>query len=170
MFQESDHYICSTDKTIICLQGWSEPDKLCRTPICEFEDLESNTKKERKLAIVDYRNQKYCPFQPTYLESYEQGCGPHGDCVRPNVCACAVGWEGLACDQCVPLPGCLDGRCLGAALECVCNRYDGDGRRIAAGDAEATGQGKPRFTGSRCDIRESTVLDRVGLQYFGNPH
>ena len=50
VFQESDHYICSTDKTIICLQGWSEPDKLCRTPICEFEDLESNTKKERQLA------------------------------------------------------------------------------------------------------------------------
>ena len=94
----------------------------------------------------------------TYLKSYVQGCGPHGDCVRPNVCACAVGWEGLACDQCVPLPGCLDGRCLGAALECVCNRYDGDGRRI---DATGEVEGKPRFTGSRCDIRESTVLERV---------
>ena len=100
--------------------------------------------------------------KPTSESPGLQGCGPHGDCVRPNVCACAVGWEGLACDQCVPLPGCLDGRCLGAALECVCNRYDGDGRRVAAGDAEATtGQGKPRFSGSRCDIRESTVLDRV---------
>ena len=81
-----------------------------------------------------------------------QGCGQHGDCVRPNVCACAVGWEGLACDECVPLPGCQDGRCVNA-LECVCNKYDEEG---AITDDEATG--KNRFTGSRCDIREYSNL------------
>ena len=52
----------------------------------------------------------------------EQGCGPHGDCVRPNVCACSVGWDGVACDECVRLPGCYDGHCEGA-LECKCNRW-----------------------------------------------
>ena len=67
-----------------------------------------------------------------------QGCGQHGDCVRPNVCACAVGWEGLACDECVPLPGCQDGRCVNA-LECVCNKYDEEG---AITDDEATGKNR----------------------------
>ena len=96
-----------------------------------------------------------------------QGCGQHGDCVRPNVCACAVGWEGLACDECVPLPGCRDGRCVDSALECVCNRYDEEGRMITDDDDDgATGRSRSRFTGSRCDIRKSTILAIIKVPEF----
>ena len=38
--QESDHYICTSDAQIICLPGWSEPERLCRTPVCRFHDLQ----------------------------------------------------------------------------------------------------------------------------------
>ena len=43
ILQESDHYICSSDARIICLPGWSEPERLCRTPVCRFLDLPASS-------------------------------------------------------------------------------------------------------------------------------
>ena len=59
------------------------------------------------------------------------GC-KHGICRSPNFCACEVGWEGVTCDTCIPMPGCKHGHCV-TALECNCD--DGWG-------------------GGKCDIRE----------------
>ena len=64
--QESHRYICDDDANVICLSGWREP---------EDEDLR------------DLKNP--CP-EP--ICDYEGKTCVHGDCVRPNVCACKVGW------------------------------------------------------------------------------
>eukprot|EP00094_Tigriopus_californicus_P012846 TCALIF_12421-PA protein Name:"Similar to wif1 Wnt inhibitory factor 1 (Xenopus laevis)" AED:0.16 eAED:0.16 QI:0/0.38/0.42/0.85/0.53/0.57/14/174/1791 len=102
--RETDHYICNDDNEMICLSGWSEPANQCRTPVCQFRTAEADVTKTCK----------------------------HGDCARPNVCACEVGWDGVACDECIPLPGCLDGTC-DDAFECNCRNAS-------------------RYTGASCDI------------------
>ena len=56
----------------------------------------------------------------------------HGTCVSPDMCACEVGWEGMVCDICIPLPGCKYGHC-DKALECLC---------------------EPGYGGGFCDIRK----------------
>ena len=49
-----------------------------------------------------------------------EGCVKgHGTCSRPNVCKCKVGYYGHACQNCVPLPGCMHGYCE-AAYQCKC--------------------------------------------------
>ena len=49
------------------------------------------------------------------------GCGEHGKCIGPNKCACEIGWRGIKCDECIPLPGCVNGKCLKNPFECVCD-------------------------------------------------
>ena len=49
------------------------------------------------------------------------GCGKHGKCIGPNNCACEIGWRGLQCDECVPLPGCVNGKCVKNPFECICD-------------------------------------------------
>ena len=63
-----------------------------------------------------------------------QGC-LHGECRAPDMCACEVGWEGVSCDICIPLPGCDHGTCS-EALECTCNEG---------------------WSGAYCEIRKSLV-------------
>ena len=49
-----------------------------------------------------------------------EGCDKeHGHCSKPNICHCRAGYYGHACQNCVPLPGCLHGFCE-AAYECKC--------------------------------------------------
>lgn len=69
--QETDHYICSEDHKMICLNGWSEPENQCRTPVCQF------------ITAVDEDGEA--------VDS--KTCSEHGECVRPDVCACEVGLD-----------------------------------------------------------------------------
>ena len=40
-------------------------------------------------------------------------CHPtHGYCEKPDECQCRFGWQGLDCDQCLPMPGCVHGNCI----------------------------------------------------------
>ena len=49
------------------------------------------------------------------------GCGKHGSCIGPNQCACEIGWQGVQCDKCVSVPGCLHGKCVDKSFGCVCD-------------------------------------------------
>ena len=93
--KDTDHYICTEDHKMICLNGWTNPENMCRDPVCSFESAHGG-------------DPRTCD---------------HGHCVRPNTCACEVGWEGVACDRCVKMPGCLHGSCQNEAFQCIC---DGD--------------------------------------------
>ena len=64
--QESHRYLCDDSANVICLHGWREPSD---------PDL------------VDPRNP--CPLP---VCEYEGETCAHGECVRPDVCACNVGW------------------------------------------------------------------------------
>ena len=44
-----------------------------------------------------------------------------GNCTKPDVCECGVGWSGIDCSQCVCLPGCIHGYCQ-APFECKCEQ------------------------------------------------
>ena len=92
--KDTDHYICTDDHKMVCLNGWTNLDNMCRDPICLFETSDGKG------------SSKTCA---------------QGECVRPNTCACEVGWEGVACDRCVKMPGCQNGFCRDEAFECVCN-------------------------------------------------
>ena len=42
-----------------------------------------------------------------------------GNCTKPDVCECEVGWTGQDCSKCVCLPGCIHGFCH-KPFECKC--------------------------------------------------
>ena len=48
-----------------------------------------------------------------------------GFCNKPGECWCLPGWTGPRCEDCVPYPGCQNGRCH-KPWECICNNgYSG---------------------------------------------
>ena len=49
-----------------------------------------------------------------------------------------VGWEGVACDVCVPMPGCDHGHCNQEAFGCTCDD-------------------ETQYTGALCDNREKNI-------------
>eukprot|EP00094_Tigriopus_californicus_P013939 TCALIF_13492-PA protein Name:"Protein of unknown function" AED:0.30 eAED:0.30 QI:0/0/0/0.5/0/0.5/2/0/69 len=64
--KQSHRYICDDEANVICLSGWKEdPDWSKR----------------------DLRNP--CPIP---ICDYHGDTCQHGQCVRPDVCACEVGW------------------------------------------------------------------------------
>ena len=53
----------------------------------------------------------------------------HGTCIQPNICACEIGWEGVRCEKCLVLPGCIHGHCVDRPFQCVCHdekRWSGE--------------------------------------------
>jgi len=85
-------YTCNQSGEVLCNRGWSgEGELLCQIPLCLF-GVDGEALEEDK-------------------------CGPNGECVAPDVCSCQIGWEGLQCGICIPMPGCLHGSCQ-KAFEC----------------------------------------------------
>ena len=62
--KESHRYLCDDQANVICLSGWKEPDIA---------------------SLIDLRNP--CPIP---ICEYEGETCKHGECVRPDVCACQV--------------------------------------------------------------------------------
>jgi len=90
ILKTQQRYICSSTGKIICQSGWTEHEN----------------KDERD------------PLHPCTVPICRRGC-QHGECRAPDYCACEIGWEGPACNKCLPLPGCQNGYCENA-LECIC--------------------------------------------------
>ncbi|TRY80599.1 hypothetical protein TCAL_13863, partial [Tigriopus californicus] len=119
---QSRRYICDDEANVICLSGWKEdPDWSKR----------------------DLRNPCPIPICDHHGETCE-----HGQCVRPDVCACEVGWQGHLCDTCIPLPGCVHGSC-NATFECNCDLND---------------QGAPMWEGAFCDQRKINRIRNISFQ------
>jgi len=94
--KRAQSYTCTNAGDIVCQNGWQEP-----------ED-------------PNHRDPLNPCSQPICRECI------HGTCVSPDMCACEVGWEGMVCDVCIPLPGCKYGHC-DKALECLCEPGYGGG-------------------------------------------
>ena len=48
----------------------------------------------------------------------KDGCNlDHGYCTKPDECICVPGWNGELCNECIPHPGCPEGRHFFAHLE-----------------------------------------------------
>ncbi|TRY80742.1 hypothetical protein TCAL_15407 [Tigriopus californicus] len=123
--RHSHRYICDDEANVICLSGWREdPDWSKR----------------------DLRNP--CPIP---ICDYHGETCQHGQCVRPDVCACEVGWQGHLCDTCIPLPGCIHGSC-NATFECNCDCND---------------QGVQLWEGAFCEQREYAKFERhISKEYL----
>ncbi|XP_037778716.1 uncharacterized protein LOC119575270 [Penaeus monodon] len=51
----------------------------------------------------------------------KEGChATRGYCDLPGECKCRIGWGGDTCQECKPLPGCINGHCT-KPLECRCD-------------------------------------------------
>ena len=51
-------------------------------------------------------------------------CSSHGRCVKPGQCQCDSGYSGVNCNQCQPLPGCVNGGCGNRPYTCKCHTSD----------------------------------------------
>ena len=91
VFQRTTRYICDNSGRVICQSGWKE----AKNP----DPLQ--------------------PCSEPICNHNGAGC-KYGECRSPDYCACEVGWEGVSCDICIPLPGCENGNCTDTALECNC--------------------------------------------------
>ncbi|XP_040572220.1 uncharacterized protein [Lepeophtheirus salmonis] len=45
-----------------------------------------------------------------------------GKCILPSICACAVGWKGFSCNECIPRQGCARGYCENPG-DCICHEH-----------------------------------------------
>ena len=111
-------YICDYKGNVICQSGWKQSS--------DPEEAKSN------------------PCSVPICNHDNETCA-HGICRAPNFCACEVGWEGINCGVCIPLPGCVHGNCT---MELECNCYEG-------------------WTGSKCDIRKLEIIIFVPPSHNG---
>ena len=86
-------YFCDINGNVICQMGW------------QMAEIESQ------------RNELY-PCSEPVCNFDGKGC-LYGTCKHPNYCSCDIGWTGINCGMCIPLPGCRHGYCQNA-LECIC--------------------------------------------------
>ncbi|XP_062863958.1 protein delta homolog 1 [Trichomycterus rosablanca] len=103
----------------------------------------------------------------------DEALGTPGPNPKPRMCR--PGWQGSACERCVPFPGCLHGTCE-KAWQCVCeqgwvgSQCDRDTRlcssRPCPGNSTCveTGEGgflcicPPGYTGKSCQLRNGPCL------------
>ncbi|PAV86126.1 hypothetical protein WR25_24440 isoform B [Diploscapter pachys] len=57
------------------------------------------------------------------LPSCQNDCSKNGRCIGPNQCKCLSGYKGSDCSECIPLEGCVHGRCsLNRTNTCQCDK------------------------------------------------
>ncbi len=83
--QETHRYLCNDEAEVICLHGWREP---------EDEDLRwlipSQISSRNDFFLLTSTRDVNNPCPEPVCEVEGETCA-HGDCVRPDVCACQVG-------------------------------------------------------------------------------
>ena len=52
-FQDTDHYICTQNGTLVCLPGWSVESELCTVPTCNPECVFHQVSANSKLCILE---------------------------------------------------------------------------------------------------------------------
>lgn len=97
----------------------------------------------------------------------------NGNCSRPYICDCNIGWTGQFCGKCVRLPGCVNGWCK-SSFECRC--HDGwDGMNCDKAICEGCVHGEchmpgmcachPGWSGPNCTICVKRSNCRYGNCY-----
>ncbi|PAV56514.1 hypothetical protein WR25_00216 [Diploscapter pachys] len=108
------------------------------------------------------------------LPSCQNDCSKNGRCIGPNQCKCLSGYKGSDCSECIPLEGCVHGRCsLNRTNTCQCDKgwagplCDIGGRCIPKGANVYDCECRRGFKGRYCEIKvqgcDSTVCSPNSL-------
>jgi len=141
------YYACTKNGTVVCRNGYKNPENLCRTPVCEPGCGSHGTCIAPNTCACqigwDGNNCDVClpapgcvhgnctvAFECNCDTGFQGGlcdrpvcspkCGPHGSCTDVNTCTCHPGWTGPTCETCVKRQGCQNGVCQ-QGNDCVCN-------------------------------------------------
>uniref|UniRef100_A0A4W4EEY9 EGF-like domain-containing protein n=1 Tax=Electrophorus electricus TaxID=8005 RepID=A0A4W4EEY9_ELEEL len=116
------------------------------------------------------------PFIYNECSECRAGCNlDNGFCETNGECRCRPGWQGAACEKCIPFPGCLHGTCE-KAWQCICeqgwvgSQCDQDihlcSIKPCSGNSTCieTGEGgylcicPPGYTGKNCQLKKGPCL------------
>nr|QGN01372.1 female cement gland secreted 3 [Lepeophtheirus salmonis] len=144
--KRSYRYTCNPKGDIICLQGWSHAEFLCKIPICSQgcggngRCVTPNTCKCDSGWRGDTCNEcipssqcqnGFCVHSPkecicslgwagVNCDLQDHGC-VHGTFSSKHHCTCDPGWLGRNCSSCIPHPSCVWGSCKSTPGECFCD-------------------------------------------------
>ncbi|ESN94659.1 hypothetical protein HELRODRAFT_164538 [Helobdella robusta] len=94
---ESGHYRCQeVTEDMECLPGWSDPDNLCRTPICDPACVSGECISPNECSCLPGWKGERCETCVPTLP-----CHPvNGYCTHPGECLCKPGWGNgiIGCD------------------------------------------------------------------------
>ncbi|RXG55511.1 Protein jagged-2 [Armadillidium vulgare] len=143
----NDRINCTSTGEVRCLDGWTG--KLCNKAVCREECHPVHgycTQPGECKCALGWRGKNCdecvplpgckhgfcretsyeCICEPGWEGNYcsipvcKEGChSTRGYCKYPNECRCRIGWGGETCEECKPLPGCVNGYCI-KPLECKC--------------------------------------------------
>jgi len=146
--KRAQSYTCTSSGEVICQNGWQEPNDSdpmnpCSQPICQecmhgicvspdlcacevgWEGMVCDT-------CIPFPGCRHghcvqaleCICKPGYGGGFCDipDCGEcaNGFCNSPDVCMCFDGWKGDNCTECIPLAGCVKGKCADHPHTCSC--------------------------------------------------
>ncbi|ROT78064.1 hypothetical protein C7M84_003247 [Penaeus vannamei] len=141
---KNSHFECTDAGEVRCVDGWEGED--CDVPICRegCDPVHGYcTQPGECRCSLGWRGENcsectplpgcqhgFCnstSFECLCEEGWDglfcsqQGChATRGYCDLPGECKCRIGWGGDTCQDCKPLPGCINGHCT-KPLECRCD-------------------------------------------------